>query len=168
MRSSKCAPEYSGITLTASSNRRLDNKLNILEGIHKNYFFIVINMIMVGGQVMIIYVGGRAFNVVRLDPNQWGISIILGALSIPVGIIIRLIPDEFIGAILPKRLRKSLAPELLTQSQWDELEDGPHNLSFINTFKGGRIRHIRMKMKRRGSNSSGHIIRRGTGLSNAR
>jgi P-type Ca2+ transporter type 2C len=32
------------------NNRRLDNKLNIFEGITRNYFFIIINFIMVGGQ----------------------------------------------------------------------------------------------------------------------
>jgi len=49
---------------------------------------------MVGGQILIVFIGGRAFSVTRLDGAQWGISIVLGALSIPVGVIIRLIPDK--------------------------------------------------------------------------
>jgi Ca2+-transporting ATPase len=96
---------------------------------------------MVGGQVMIIFVGGRAFNVVRLDPNQWAISIILGLLSIPVGMIIRMIPDEMIAQCLPRKLRKRMSPPK------DEGKDGPENLEFINRIKGGRIRHIRRKVK---------------------
>jgi Ca2+-transporting ATPase len=51
-------------------------------------------MIMVGGQILIVFIGGRAFAITRLDGDQWAISIVLGALSIPVGAIIRLIPDE--------------------------------------------------------------------------
>jgi len=57
-------------------------------------------MIMVGGQILIIFIGGRAFAITRLDGNQWAVSIVLGALSIPVGVIIRLIPDE----LVPRRI----------------------------------------------------------------
>lgn len=91
---------------------------------------------------MIIFVGGRAFNVVRLDPNQWAISIILGILSIPVGMIIRMIPDEMLAQCLPRKLRKKMSPP-----RDDEEGDGPENLEFINRIKGGRIRHIRRKVK---------------------
>lgn len=138
--------------IVSTSNRRLDNKFNILEGIHRNIFFIIINIIMVGGQVMIIFVGGRAFNVVRLDPNQWAISIILGFLSIPVGMIIRLVPDEMLAQCLPRKLRKRMTVE-----RKGEEGDGPENLEFINKIKGGRIRHIRRKVReaaKRGIHSS--------------
>lgn len=112
----------------------------------------IINCIMVGGQVMIIFVGGRAFNVVRLDPNQWAISIILGFLSIPVGVIIRMVPDEMIAQCLPRKLRKRMSPDR------GDKEDGPENLEFINKIKGGRIRHIRRKVRevaKRGIHSRG-------------
>ena len=55
----------------------------------------VINLIIIGGQVLIIFIGGRAISVTRLNGPQWGISVILGALSIPVAMLIRLIPDRF-------------------------------------------------------------------------
>ncbi|KAJ3525945.1 hypothetical protein NM208_g11418 [Fusarium decemcellulare] len=64
------------------NNRRLDNKLNIFEGLHRNIFFIIINMIMIGGQVLIIYVGSDAFEIVRLDGKEWGLSIGPDELSI--------------------------------------------------------------------------------------
>ena len=48
---------------------------------------------------MIIFSGGKTFVVTRLDAAQWGISVVLGALSIPVGVVIRLIPDR----LLPTR-----------------------------------------------------------------
>ena len=48
---------------------------------------------MIGGQILIAFVGGKAFSIARLTGVQWAISIVLGAISIPVGIVIRLIPD---------------------------------------------------------------------------
>jgi Ca2+-transporting ATPase len=126
-----------------TSNRRLDNKYNIFEGIHRNIFFVIINLIMIGGQVMIIFVGGRAFSVVRLTGNQWAISIVMGFVSIPVGIIIRTIPDSIIARLLPLGWQKSLAPETIRK---ELQEDGPENLGFINRWKGGRIRHARSRV----------------------
>ncbi|KAJ6191859.1 hypothetical protein J3E72DRAFT_413366 [Bipolaris maydis] len=45
----------------ALNNRRLDNRFNVFEGITHNWFFIMILLIMIGGQTMIIFVGGEAF-----------------------------------------------------------------------------------------------------------
>src|SRR3569833_1294256 len=87
------------------SNRRLDNKLNIFESIHRNIFFIIINIIMIGGQVLIIFVGGESFMIVRLDGMEWGLSIGLGALSLPWGALIRLFPDHWLAAMLPWFIR---------------------------------------------------------------
>jgi P-type Ca2+ transporter type 2C len=81
------------------NNRRLDNKLNIFDGIHRNWFFLVINLVMVGGQVLIIFVGGEAFQIVALDGREWGMSIGLGAISLPWGAAIRMFPDAWAGAI---------------------------------------------------------------------
>ena len=49
---------------------------------------------MMGCQILIIFVGGRVFSVVRLTGTQWAYSLVLGALSILVGFVIRLVPDE--------------------------------------------------------------------------
>jgi Ca2+-transporting ATPase len=87
--------------LTPPSNRRLDNKLNIFEGITRNYFFIIINLIMVGGQVLIIFVGGEAFRIHPLNGKEWGMSIGLGAISLPWGALIRKFPDEWAEAMVP-------------------------------------------------------------------
>jgi Ca2+-transporting ATPase len=86
--------------LTSNSNRQLDNKFNIFQGIWRNWFFIAISLIMIGSQILIVFIGGRVFTVTRLDGAQWCISIVLGALSIPVGVLIRLIPDK----LFPRRI----------------------------------------------------------------
>lgn len=136
------------------SNRRLDNKFNIFEGVTRNWFFIGINVVMVGGQVMIIYVGGKAFNVVRINGAQWAYSIVLGFLSIPVGAIIRLIPDELILRLIPDYLKnRPKGPELTISDEEENfrfpkpLADVKEELSFLKKVKGGRLNNLKFKMQ---------------------
>lgn len=84
--------------------RRLDNKLNMFEGIFKNWYYIVISTIICGAQVLIMFFGGAAFNIVRQTPAQWGVAILCGFGSIPVGILLRCIPDAFLAKIFPSSL----------------------------------------------------------------
>ncbi|KAF9775444.1 hypothetical protein IL306_006452 [Fusarium sp. DS 682] len=82
--------------------RRLDNKFNVFVGIHRNWFFILINCIMIGLQVGIIFVGDRVFDI---DPNgldgvQWAISILVAAFSIPWGVLVRIFPEEWFAKIV--------------------------------------------------------------------
>ncbi|KAJ8118513.1 hypothetical protein OPT61_g543 [Boeremia exigua] len=83
------------------NNRRLDNKLNIFEGIHRNHFFTFIVVMIIALQVMIIFVGGRAFHITPggLDGTQWAISIITGFICIPWAVAIRYFPDAWFAAI---------------------------------------------------------------------
>jgi len=48
---------------------------------------------MMAAQVLIIFVGGAAFSVVRLTGPQWAVSVVLGLLTLPLGVAIRLMPD---------------------------------------------------------------------------
>lgn len=79
------------------NNRRLDNRFNIFAGIHRNWFFIGINCIMVGCQVAIAFVGGQAFSIVRIDGAQWAICIVVAALCLPWAVCVRLFPDAWFG-----------------------------------------------------------------------
>ncbi|KAF2739008.1 calcium transporting P-type ATPase-like protein [Polyplosphaeria fusca] len=127
------------------NNRRLDNRFNIFEGITHNYFFIVIFLIMIGGQTMIVFVGGHAFSVERINGAQWGYSIVLGALSIPVGMIIRLLPDEVIRRCIPAFLKKKRNPEVVVSDeyQWNQgLLEVREELAFIKRVRGGRLSHL--------------------------
>ena len=81
------------------NNRRLDNKLNIFEGILKNYFFIGINAIMIGGQIMIIFVGGKAFSVTRIDGAQWAICILCALPCMLWAVVLRCIPDMYAAIV---------------------------------------------------------------------
>ena len=79
--------------------RRLDNKLNIFEGIHRNYFFIGINIIMFAGQVLIVFVGGEAFQIKRINGAQWAISILCALPCLLWAIVLRYIPDAYAAVV---------------------------------------------------------------------
>lgn len=81
------------------NNRRLDNHLNIFEGITKNYWFIGINCIIIGGQILIIFVGGVAIGVTPLNGIQWAVCLICAVVTLPVGALLRFLPDEYFAVV---------------------------------------------------------------------
>jgi Ca2+-transporting ATPase len=77
------------------NNRRLDNSLNIFINIHRNYYFIGLNFIMVGCQIAIVFFGSTAFSITALNGPQWAISVVVAVLCIPWGVCVRLFPDRW-------------------------------------------------------------------------
>ncbi|CEI64962.1 unnamed protein product [Fusarium venenatum] len=78
-----------------------------------------------------------AFEIVRLSGKEWGLSIGLGAISIPWGVAIRLCPDEWIAACLPEA---DLAAEKSLDSD-DEFVRPP--LRVMSSLRGPRVQqHI--------------------------
>ncbi len=49
---------------------------------------------MVGGQILIVEVGGAAFQVTRIGGRDWGISLVLGLISLPLGMLVRMVPSD--------------------------------------------------------------------------
>ena len=141
--------------LTKGSSRRLDNGFNIFEGIHRNFWFIGIQFIIVGGQFLIMFVGGQAFSVHRITAAQWGISLVLGVLSIPVAVIIRLIPDELFARFIPRwPRRKRPSPNVIVEDdedqihQWNPaLEEIRDELTFLKKIRGGRMAELAFKLQ---------------------
>lgn len=134
----------------------MDNKFNIFEGLLQNWFFIGISAIMCGGQVLIIFVGGAAFQIAKKDqlPVMWAIAIVLGFLSIPVGVIIRLIPDSFVIALIPEVLKRraSKVPGLtISDEEMDmypePLADVRDELNFLKRMKGGRLNNLKFAIQ---------------------
>lgn len=69
---------------------------------------------MMGAQILIMFVGGRAFSITTLTGDQWAYSLVLGAISIPVGFILQAVPDVIVekpmvamGALWNKLRRRS-------------------------------------------------------------
>jgi Ca2+-transporting ATPase len=81
------------------NNRRLDNKFNVFEGMFRNYWFLGINCIIVGGQILIIFVGGVALGVTPLNGVQWAICLLCGFGCLPWGVLLRLLPDQYFAAV---------------------------------------------------------------------
>ncbi|KAJ3394883.1 hypothetical protein HDU84_005818 [Entophlyctis sp. JEL0112] len=79
--------------------QRLDNTLNVFKGIFNNPSFYVIFAIIVVAQAIIVQFGGVVFKTTALNGLQWLVCIIAGVLTLPWGIIIRLIPNEVFKAI---------------------------------------------------------------------
>ncbi|WDK22260.1 calcium-translocating P-type ATPase [Colletotrichum graminicola] len=140
------------------NNRRLDNNFNIFEGLTKNYFFIGISAIMIGGQVLIVFVGGAAFQIASEGQTgtQWALAIILGLISIPFGVIIRLVPDTLIERLVPdylKRRAKNSVPGLTVsdEEQFEmypaPLSDVRNELAFIKRMKGGRLNNLKFAVQ---------------------
>ncbi|KAL6876886.1 cation transporting ATPase [Trichoderma novae-zelandiae] len=75
--------------------RRVDNKLDIwYQGILKNPWFIGVQLLTILGQFLIIFKGGEAFDTKPLTGAQWGWSLLFGSLTIPLGALIRQVPDR--------------------------------------------------------------------------
>ncbi|KAI0255139.1 hypothetical protein BJV78DRAFT_1279731 [Lactifluus subvellereus] len=76
------------------NSRGLDQKLNILEDVLSSRCFVLITSIMVVVHVLIFVVAGTAFQVARICSGGWIISIALGFIPLPLGALIRLVPNE--------------------------------------------------------------------------
>jgi Ca2+-transporting ATPase len=90
---------------------------------------------MVCGQILIVQFGGAAFQVTPINIIQWVICVVLGFLSIPVGIIIRLIPTNFHSTSPPPAVNIDL------EKEWsDTIMQVQNQLHFFKTLRGGRFR----------------------------
>lgn len=102
---------------------------------------------------MIIFVGGQAFSVKRLNGAQWGVCLVLGVISIPIGVVIRLIPDSFIQRLIPNIWGRKKTPLLFVSDeesryQWNPaLEEIRDQLTFLKTVRGGRLKNIKHKLQ---------------------
>lgn len=140
--------------------RRLDRKLNIFHGMHKNIWFILIILIEIGCQVLIIYVGGAAFSVKRIGGRDWGISIVAGFISWPLGALARLFPTEPLEKLLIK-LKLAPDPNNLplfsptrsgasdSLSNWNEPAIGQiaKQIGAFSRIRGGRLRASNLVLK---------------------
>ncbi|KAJ7475762.1 calcium-transporting ATPase [Mycena latifolia] len=135
--------------------RRLDRKLNIFEGINRNWYFIVITLIEIGVQILIVFIGGAAFEVTPIGGREWGISLALGCVSIPLGVLIRLLPNEPFEKVF-KRLGLLGRPDVLPITSpnpdtvgWNAITRVRDNLNTFANVRGGRVRSSSFVIKSR-------------------
>lgn len=125
-----------------------------MEGICNNKWFIGIQLTIIGGQILIIFFGGAAFSVHPLHQvSQWAVSLVLGALSVLVAVIIRLIPDEFVHELIAWFWSRKKGTELGISRECHHYERDPaleeirDQLAFMKKVRGGRLRHVKNKLQ---------------------
>ncbi|OAX36045.1 calcium-translocating P-type ATPase, partial [Rhizopogon vinicolor AM-OR11-026] len=136
------------------NSRRLDRKLNIFEGMLNNWYFLVITLIEIAVQVVIVFIGGTAFQVTRIGIREWGISLALGFVSIPLGALIRLMPNRpfeslfILMRLLPRR--EGGLPKVRSDVEWNSaIELVRDNLATFANLRGGRLRSSSFVVKSR-------------------
>jgi len=109
----------------------------------------------IGIQIAIVFVGGAAFQVTPIGGREWGISLALGFVSIPWGVIIRLLPTKPFESLFKfiRLVRKE--EEVLPVVKPDREGWGGaitmvrDNLNFFSNIRGGRLRSSSFVLKSR-------------------
>lgn len=142
-------------------NRRLDNKQNIFEGFWRNKFFIGIALLIVGIQIMIMFVGGAAFSIVRQPGRLWAVAIICGLVSLPCGAFLRTIPDAWVAKLYPawldkivktvtfqRKKKRDIDSEMTVgyEYRWNPaIEHVRNELQFLKKVRGGRLSALKFR-----------------------
>jgi len=94
------------------NSKSIHSDWDVFSSIPRNPIFIGVTLVTVGLQIMLVEVGGAFIKTSPLTLEQWGWCILLGFISVPVGILMRFIPvDEdpksfkTNAVILPKQVK---------------------------------------------------------------
>jgi P-type Ca2+ transporter type 2C len=97
--------------------------------------------------VLIISLGGSALSTIPLDGTQWALSIAVGAISLPVAILIRLIPNDFLRIFIPPTHAHNQEPRD-ERFEWNEaLENVREQLTFLKKIRGGRLSALKFTLQ---------------------
>lgn len=106
-----------------------------------------------------MFVGGDAFQVTSLPARYWGISLALGLVSLPLGVLIRCIPTPPLERLFiklrimsPEDVLPVTKPEAL---EWnDAIVRVRDNLSLFSRLRGGRVKTSSFAIKNKQSRIS--------------
>ena len=68
------------------------NEWNLFDGVHRNKMFLFVSLVSLGLQIFLVEIGGDFVRTSPLTLAQWLITIGLGFLGVPIGILMRFIP----------------------------------------------------------------------------
>ena len=74
--------------------RSILDEPNCFKNIHKNYMFFFVSLFSIGAQIFLVEVGGDFVGTSHLTAMQWLICVGLGAIGLPIGVLMRFIPDK--------------------------------------------------------------------------
>ena len=80
------------------NSRKCNGELNVFDGFFTNSIFVGVIFMTVILQILIIQFGGIAFRPVPLNPSEWFITVLIGFGSLPLGLILRVIPVPVLDA----------------------------------------------------------------------
>jgi len=85
--------------------REIGDRFDPFQNLDKSPMFLTIIVLTIGSQWLIVVYGGDFTQTVPLTVNEWMITVLLGAMSIPIGLLMRQIPvcenpDSFAGEIV--------------------------------------------------------------------
>jgi Ca2+-transporting ATPase len=75
-------------------NSRDMEKINIFRGIFDSWVFLIVMTLTVGFQAIIVEFLGTFANTVPLSMELWFGSVLIGAISLPIAVVLKLIPVE--------------------------------------------------------------------------
>lgn len=84
------------------------SNLDFFQDLFRNGYFIAIMALIGGCQILIMFFGGTAFSIAYQTPAMWAIAILAGMLSIPMGVLVRICPDEWVLKIFPSKLLRKI------------------------------------------------------------
>nr|CAG8461010.1 11108_t:CDS:2 [Entrophospora candida] len=127
----------------------LKYKLNIFKNGTANKILMIIFFVTVAGQILVIEFGSVAFHTTHLNIFEWLLCIIAGFVSIPFGIIIQLIPNEFFicytkpdnttSDISINRNSPPYSVMIPEQKCYKAILKAQNQLGVFKTFRGGRF-----------------------------
>ncbi|KAI9343495.1 PMCA-type calcium-translocating P-type ATPase [Obelidium mucronatum] len=102
--------------------RRIDSNINVFRGILSNPPFFIILGIIILSQCIIIEFGDIVFKTHHLNAGQWLACLLCGSLTLPWGMMLRLLPDEIFNAIGIKTEPETAHQYILDQTHQIEME----------------------------------------------
>ncbi|CAI2162977.1 16735_t:CDS:10 [Funneliformis geosporum] len=117
--------------------RRIDDNFNVFKNIFHNHIFIIVQVVVIAGQIGIIEFGGVAFGTVGLNWQQWLTTILIGFLSLPIGIVIRLIPNTCVPESILDEDHKPIVSQ--GKMQWESaIQDVKTELKIFTALRKPR------------------------------
>jgi len=74
------------------SSRLLNDEWNMFAGLHGNYMFLIVSALTFGIQIFLVNLGGEFVKTTPISMYLWIITVGIGAITIPLGMLMRLIP----------------------------------------------------------------------------
>jgi len=130
--------------------RRLGDEKNMFSNLFGNYIFVGVLIFTACAQVLIVEVGGNAFQTTRLNGKQWAFCFVVGAIAIPLGFLIRCIPTPPEPILTPEQLAEKNAKR--QKGEEKPLLVSEKDVELVETEKGKKDKEHVIEIEKRPNN----------------